>query len=655
MIGQDNKLRMPQIRKISLRNFSLFNKEKNLDIKFPEGVFCLAGANGLGKSTFLATVAYAITGIVPDPNKKQAFKTVKQYYKQNQKYAPRFFRGRILPQDIKNASVSMEFVAGQHLYKISRSFIVSDELLDLKIFDKNNKLLPGFDSLHPRDLHLHYCRKLVEDIGLADFDQLVFLLHVVLTFDERRHLLLWDKKALEQTLYITFGIDVKQARTADNLRREIFAADSNARNSQWEAKRWQDEINRIMEVSGIGSEPEEIPKDLFCKYKDLHAEQQTLAEQVRELEDELRSIELKYATSSSKYTTLRSEYEEMFSCFAKGHALLTQHPLIMFSLREGKCGLCASEGADIRESITSRVSVNKCPICGSKIENKGADPTSINRLKKIDQNIMKLQTELRGISDLRQQLNNQLDNENMALQKATVALLEFESEHGNLRSSEDSGEMRELIENYRHQIELLTHRESEFIKKKNNKTQELKLLQKKLERQYFEAEKIFVPLFHDLSVLFLGIDIDIKMERLTPVGVNLLLTVREAERRQFDQLSESQRFFLDIALRMSLAQYFSAKNAKATLFLDTPEGSLDIAYESCAGEMLAEFARKGNAIIMTANINTSALLLSLAKKCRSKKMELCRMTPWAVLTDVQESHEKDFDSAFKKIAKVLAK
>ena len=60
------------------RHFTLYNLEHEISIDFPAGVFCLAGANGLGKSTFLASLNYALTGIVPDPQRE--FKSAKEYY-----------------------------------------------------------------------------------------------------------------------------------------------------------------------------------------------------------------------------------------------------------------------------------------------------------------------------------------------------------------------------------------------------------------------------------------------------------------------------------------------------------------------------------------------------------------------------------------------
>jgi hypothetical protein len=129
--------------------------------------------------------------------------------------------------------------------------------------------------------------------------------------------------------------------------------------------------------------------------------------------------------------------------------------------------------------------------------------------------------------------------------------------------------------------------------------------------------------------------------------------MRNSTRRKDYQLSESQKFFLDIALRMALAQYMSRQGSPAPLFVDTPEGSLDIAYESRAGEMFAQFVKDGNSIMMTANINSSELLLKLAAECGRHRMTINRMTSWTELSDVQLKEEPLFHRAYEAIEKAL--
>ena len=89
--------------------------------------------------------------------------------------------------------------------------------------------------------------------------------------------------------------------------------------------------------------------------------------------------------------------------------------------------------------------------------------------------------------------------------------------------------------------------------------------------------------------------------------------------------------------------------------IDTPEGSLDIAYEARAGDMFADFVRDGFNIVMTANINSSQLLIRLAERCGTDLMQLVRMTEWTPLTEVQAEEEDLFNEAYGRIEAELIK
>jgi ABC-type cobalamin transport system ATPase subunit len=178
-------------------------------------------------------------------------------------------------------------------------------------------------------------------------------------------------------------------------------------------------------------------------------------------------------------------------------------------------------------------------------------------------------------------------------------------------------------------------------------------IQRTLQAQYAAAEQEFVPLFTKLAHLFLGMELDVQMEASDATGLSLVIAVRGTFRRQPHNLSESQRFFLDIALRMAITQFISSSEAKGGMFIDTPEGSLDIAYEKRAGDMLAQFVNSGHQVIMTANLNSSKLLLALAKNCKRERMQVSRMMDWADLSDVQIAESDLFEQAFSDISTAL--
>ena len=164
-----------------------------------------------------------------------------------------------------------------------------------------------------------------------------------------------------------------------------------------------------------------------------------------------------------------------------------------------------------------------------------------------------------------------------------------------------------------------------------------------------------MPRFRELSEAFIGLDIDIQLNEFTSAnkaGFGLDLQMSGQLRQRPDEMSESQRFFIDIALRMALVEFMTSGDA--TLLIDTPEGSLDIAYEARAGQMFSKFIERGNRIIMTANLKSSQLIMRLAQLCRSERMEMVRMTDWSELTAVQLEEEELFLGAYKSIEEALA-
>jgi len=112
------------------------------------------------------------------------------------------------------------------------------------IFDDNFQV-GNFQELNSTELHSQYITLITEHVGLESFDQLVFLQHFVLTFDERRDLLFWNERVLERSLYLAFGVSPEEAKQADNLRKEYEDADSNVRNYNWEATQLRNKIQEL--------------------------------------------------------------------------------------------------------------------------------------------------------------------------------------------------------------------------------------------------------------------------------------------------------------------------------------------------------------------------------------------------------------------------
>ena len=651
-MSQSAKLILPKIKKVRLSRFSLFSLQPNIDIDISGGVFCLAGANGLGKSTFLSALNFAITGIVPDPSR--GFMSVDEYYKYCIGYSDDYFTGKISEDDREAAAVDVHLQVGDFLYQLSRGVFEPQELREFVILrcSSGESVLDGKD-LTPAQRHLEYEKRIAADTGLASFQQFVFLQHFLLTFDERRHLLLWDQNVLNQALFLAIGTDFEKAQKADSLRRERDRAASLARNYSWQASAIRSEIELLRNAMKVSDSDVDL-EAVKTRHQALIEEVVHKQKDVEQKKGQLDDAELKRMQVSSLLTSLEAEYATEFSRQVNKRSRVVMHPLIKTSIFEQTCSLCGSHEPHVAKSIQTKIDENICPLCNSAIPGESVGQDFMKALRDIDKRIAEARKQLDSANKSKDRITLELQSTEAELEGMRASLRQYESanERALMQLLSPGGGINLAVEKKTDEMQEHLKRKDEQYTKRDDKQKELLKLYHELSQRYMEAEKDFVPLFRRLASLFIGIDLDMRMDystSVTSLGLSFTIEMQGSVRRQRHQLSESQRFFLDIALRMALAQYMSAPQGKACLFIDTPEGSLDIAYESRAGQMFAAFVETGHDIIMTANINTSQILQRMATLCGESKMTLHRMTSWAPLSEVQLKEEQLFEQAYSVI------
>jgi len=146
------KYHFPNITKIEINNFSLFKKTQHISLDNTKHVFCLAGANGLGKSTFITIINYALTGIVKKADTDFSwYKSIPGFYSKSKNFAADYFDGRVEESDRDLAEVTMHFHVHETAYKITRGFFEPDEL---RHFEKsvNGSTVEVQEDLTPTDL-----------------------------------------------------------------------------------------------------------------------------------------------------------------------------------------------------------------------------------------------------------------------------------------------------------------------------------------------------------------------------------------------------------------------------------------------------------------------------------------------------------------------
>lgn len=658
-----NRLKFPRLERVKLSRFSLYSLNPNPDIALPPGVFCLAGANGLGKTTFLTTLNYALTGIVVDPARDLSG-SIEEYFRYSQTFSSDYFSGRIDEEDREAAAVELRFSLGLRSYRIVRGLFEPSGLRELTVTRResvdaqatNSEDVDGQTMTAGERLEM-YEQLVVEDVGVRSFAQFAFLQHFVFTFDESRRLLFWDRRALEQALFLAFGADYEIAQRADSLRREVERQDSIVRNFNWRASGIRVQLKALVEAVNTAENP---AADALAReeHEIFQREFDKCREKLDAKDAEVSDVELAIMEESSERTSLQAEYARRFAERVHKRSRVELHPLIRSTLTASECSVCGTAGNSIVSHIRGVLDGHRCPLCESPLQPGFEEEGVAQRLRKIDERLVRAELLLTEAHQRRDRLRAEREAAVQQLRACEEQLREWEAANSETlkRLLAPPSGVEEKIMSLRTTMEDYLSTKDQAFEQRNRARAELRRSQEDLQVSYAEAEEHFVPLFQDLAFLFIGIDLDIRLDASASLsgGLSLVIELRSSKRRQSHQLSESQRFFLDIALRMALARYISDRAFTAPMMIDTPEGSLDIAYESRAGQMFAKFVRDGHDLLMTANINSSQLLLQLAAECGKDQMKLQRMTAWAQLSEVQVKEQNLFDEAYDRIEAALS-
>lgn len=658
--GSRKTVAFPRIGRVSFRHFDLYSNEPNPDVTIDKKVFCLIGANGLGKSTFLNTLNYTITGAIPDPTRK--FQSAQDYLKNagRRDRTEDYFNGRIREASRALAQATVELVWDHKTVSVTRDLFGTVNVAALEIRDLDSDTVESLtlEDSPEGDLAGRYEQEILSLTNLDEFAQFVFVMHFVATFDEGRHLLMWDDGALTNALYLAFGADPAIARRADKLQNDMDRESSRGRNVRFSAKHVADRIKILAEALQDAPTGDHVSEaQLHAEHESLIAQRADASDRLRRKLAELRDADLKWTDLSAALTETQLEYRRVFSNRLQKSLSVEHHPLIRATLSENRCAICGTE--HVGAIIQAAIAAHECPLCETPIEATVTDDGAITDLQRLDRSIAKIRDDLAEILTIRSRVSAEVTAAEETKTGAETALREFEeAEAGSLATlglSSDSSTIREQIKKLEAEREGFIAQSEGHYTKRNELREELRVLEKQLKSQYELGALTFVPRFRELAEAFIGLPIDVELEQRTGAndsGFGLRLRMGDQLRALPDKVSESQRFFIDIALRMALSELIMG-SGPATLLIDTPEGSLDIAYEARAGAMFSKFVTDGNVILMTANLRSSELIRRLAALEKSAGMQIVRMTDWTDLSEVQQSEEKLFAAAYQDIEAAL--
>ena len=659
-------VRFPVFEHLEVLDYGLYPgadpERGGLQADLAPGLTVVLGANGLGKTTLvwilyrLLSGPYDISGL--DSGGDLGGRALQS--RKLRRPRIRMFASRVM-DDAERSVARLTFRLGEHVISIARH--LSDLGLAEFVVDGEEQPLEEQES---------YQSKIADMAGLWSFgDWILLLRHLTFYFEDRRELV-WDPSAQRQILRLLF-LPATTARKWTEAERYILKLDSRARNLGAALTREEKALAEAEQLEDGGLDVREELKSL--------AELQDVDEQRREELDEA-SLDLDAARKEARLAMLQAEQEREETFRALEHAKLvaleerfpsaseTARYILAQLLTEGECLACGNQVPDVARDLESRLSESRCVVCGSKLKPESDRSGETARLS--DERVIR-------------------KAESLVVADATVAAARTKLQTADLRYHETQKELQELeaaITRRRERIDTLVrrlpreeaalHEQREELARLRSRVAELKeqlLVRREEFSRFIDGVRASIvakaPLvkniFEGFAREFLIEDCELAWsqikERVGQTGIQIDFPAFELDlasasfrskvrRTGPEQVSESQREFIDLSFRMALMSAADEQGA-GTLVIDAPESSLDAVFVHRAADVLGRFARadRRNRLILTSNLTDGELIPRLLAQFREdwehRLIDLFEVAePTAAVRELRSEYREVRDRAF---------
>jgi DNA repair exonuclease SbcCD ATPase subunit len=638
---------LPRLKLLRTKGVLLYRGGKEVALDLSRDLTAVMGANGLGKSTLLSLVLYGITGIVRKPGGTlQSLLQEKKgrgFLAQGIDFGLTYFEGRVTRAEGKDAFVEIEYSLGPTTLKVRRGFF-SDSNTNALIVDGKKIALSSANSEEA------YRAEVARFSNITSFEQFVFLVHTVQLFDEDHLCLFWEQTTLNQILACVLTGDSKSAENLTALINNFKKHDSHVRNIQYQITNQRKVLAATVEPLG-----KKVSSKIVDRYAELNELKDELEGRAQRLAEERAEALAKRDEAAVELDQVSRELQRLtWELIAKRNLPLSASPILQEFSETLCCPLCRHDFPKVPGRILKESREGICPLCETKKTDKPISTRASDSIDATKSKIASTQKRLKDLEKTYDAISGDHETARNKLRATTKEIGVLEGKHN--REALEAAAALKLegivsgpMTNIRKKIDGLQERKDKHRTERDEIKKDLKVAQKNLIEVFETVRGQIVPRFQELANSFLGIPLNLSGRESSsdqvPI-VELHLTISESERKRPEQLSESQRYFLDIALRMTLLSWLSSESWTPTLVIDTPEGALDIAYETNAGKMFAAFIAKYQGPLLTAsNLNSSRLIRKTLEKCRKTgaSVTLLDLREWGRPSEVQKENKPLMD------------
>lgn len=636
---------LPQIVSAKFTGFGpLFPNPVEILVPPKPGPFLIIGGNGLGKTTILQSIIFAIAGGAD----KESFsdrRDADQHW--NQKY---FSKRLTKPKD---AEVRVVLLIGATKIEVRRG-LDSHNVRGVQINDGEPTNSSKAQSL--------YEAAVVKATGCNTFRDFKFLIHRLCYLPEDRHSLVWDVEGqLGVSLLICGESDSDQI--IRNHIEKWREADTEMRHVHVSVTHLEERLAKAMAAQK--KQPARPKKELvddariqFEKAKVLlTATTEAIVEATIKLNKttvQLHEINLSIEADEQ----LLDEHEERFtlSCMLdqeRADAALALQKLLTLK----QCPFCTQKAKELNVRAVTNVNNGLCPICGQDHAAEIPSPKIAELRKQLAPKFRKRA----AFQEIMEECQNKLSGLHRQRTLQEARLDDFSAKLPRIRASDtelDTG--TESIPQIR---KLLVAYSTDHERKQTL----ARLRKNELDAAYSQIAQSKAARFAEIqdrvsiyATEFLGDECTFEavqskaVDKTSPFAFPLLVpSFKGIRRTQSTQCSESQAFFLDIAFRMALIDLTAKYSGHSGTFIcETPENSLDLAYAENVAEMFNQFTSAGCYCFLTANLQVGGVAEPLLKKIKplsERKLRAFNMLSHADLSNVQKKKRQRLEEQYSNL------
>jgi len=614
---------LPELQRIHIKNYTLYPNGLDYTFDFIKGVNLVLGGNGMGKTTFVNLIKYAIIG-----NYKNRFDFRRTYLDRmilrRQENSASYFSNRMDASVITDGDKPFVELS----FRIhDAEFLVRRDLQEIRLISclVNGETISGeqisqakYEKLSEEEKKpylLYKYEKEVEKYSNITFDDLIVFVNEVLFFGEDHKTIMWNNSSsgsidVQNELFNKYFNDPKldegrqealrQAKYFDSLSRhrsEDMRAIKKVLDKIDEAKKQKHSNDiplRIIELKEKISEASAMLKQLQKEQKERVSRIETLENEInlassRVVETERKKAKLESQRNSQIWETVHPSYYKFERNIRLNHI----------------CPLCNKPSESLASKVDSKP--DNCFLCDSPLEKHAADNlTQIYKdvqatLNSTYNYINEKKREINRLENEVKEGDSRFEAQSVYVRNLNSALRELQ--FANSQEIPNGGEIQPFLD----EMERLQREKEENQQKSMAESNRATEISNRMVAEVTENVIHFSNIFSSYAEQFLGVECKLTYTKLgDDVTERFYPVIAGITRQNEEELSESQRFFIDHSFRMTILTFFYQR--PTFYIVETPDSSLDISYEHNAAKVFLQFLEKPNTIIITSNLNNSTFL-----------------------------------------------